>query len=531
MACVVLLASAPFAGGQDDEGAGDPQTIEFDGSHAEGRFVAFDVDAEAGAVCDWSFEGKTIIEAMTGVSGQARAEGRVVMMDGGSAASDGACEVAADAEVGANGSDEATSSTSMAPAPTDGQEEMDDQDGLDEEDNDASTNGTSTGNGTSTTTTTSPASSTRIAAATVKLHDNPRGAIAIDLDAGQTVHLDLAGELAVRADGDKVRIDGDGFSASLFLARGSNDVEVRVQGSTILLDAQAPAKVHFRVGDNGLEEDEREAVDEHVDDGDVACEVFVSDDDQPDVVVIDGANVSVRSTHTAVRVDLSIDIDVDVSIGGSDGDTSSETTTTSDQTATSASPTDGPTATGTQTAPPAGGDGDDQGDDGADEGDGGSDCGCAAKVVILDVDVTVLVLEADDDLLVRLGGTVLARADSVEDALTVEVGEDPEALVVVDQENEVKVITSLPTGSSTLTLEAQGGEEFTTREPVRVTRTTTLEDAGDDDGVERSEDGGAADDGAGDGGGGAAGAPGFGLGVALAAVAVVTLLAARRRLD
>lgn len=508
-AALLAAAALPLTSAQGDP----PQDgIVLADGHAEGRFVAFDVGG--GAVCGWSFEGRTVIDAMVGVGGQARTQGRSVVVDGAADAdASGACAAASVAD----GEDRDGA----------GEAGPDDQPGEDG----GGAEGNATGNGTasSSATTTSPPR----ASARAHLHDNPSGIITLDLDAGETVHIDFDAGLALRAQGGKVVVEGDGLRATLFASGGGDDgLDVRVDGRTVSVHASTDARVHFRVGDGDLGEDDDEDVEEHVDDGDVACEVFVTDDGAPHVVAIEHANVSVAAVHTSVRVDLDIDIDVDVDVGsGSTTTVTASPTRTQTQTVTQTqtqTATTTTTATRTTTTSAGGGDG-----GATTTSSAGAGCGCASTVLILDVDVTVLVLDADDDLLVRLNGDLLARADSVDDALHVEAGEDPEALVVVDQQQEVKVLLSLAEGRNQVTMERQDGEQFQTREPVRYTRTTTL--APGDDGFvgvdDVSVDGQGEADGTSDGGGADVSVPGFGWGLALAAVVVAGLVAARRRLE
>lgn len=480
--------------------------------HASGRFVSFDV--EAGAVCDWTFEGRAVIDAMVGVGGDARTQGRSVVVDG-------------DAD-GPRDGDPCGASAGHD------QEEPEEPEQDDEQDEDAQGNTTGTGgsggNGTSTSrapsrtatsSATGPSASVR-----AHLHDNPSGIITLDLDAGEELRIDFDEDLALRTQSNKVIVEGDGMRASLFASGGGDDgVDVRVEGSSVAIEAEADARVHFRVGDAELDDDEDEAVEEHVDEGDVSCEVFVSDDDEPHVVAIGEANVTVAAVHTTVSVDLDIDVDVDVHVGGGSTTTASASPTPTRTVTQTQTQTQTRTATSTTTTTSA--------DGGTTTVAGGAGCGCAQTVLILDVDVTVLVLDADDDLLVRLNGELLAQADSVEDALRVEAGEDPEALVVVDQEQEVKVLLSLAEGRNQVTMERQDGQQFQTREPVRYDRTTTL--SSDDDGFapvnDVDPDRGNADAGTSDDDGGAdVSVPGFGWGLALLAVTAGALVL-RRRLD
>lgn len=520
---IVAAAALPTTSAQDDADDSSNDLVLADG-HAEGRFVAFDVGADA--VCGWTFEGQAVIDAMVGVGGNARTQGRSVVVDGQAHAGE------ASGSCGAGSADGNASDDGPDDAPAD------------EDEGDSSGNttgdggqGNATGNASATaTSSTSRTTAPARPAAQVQahLHDNPSGIITLDLEAGEQVRLDFHEGLDVRAEGGKVAVRGDGVRASLFASGGGQDsVDLRVQGSSVHVSASADARVHFRMGDRDADREQQDDVEEHVDDGDVACEVFVSDDDEPHVVQIDGTNVVVSAVHTSVRVDLDIDLG-----GGSD----SNATQTQSQTRT-VTQTHTQTQTTTQTATRttttgSGGGGGGGGSSTTRTVTGGPGCGCAQTVIILDVDVTVLVLEDHDDLLVRLNGVLLAEADSVEDALTVEAGEDPEALVVVDQEQEVKVLLSLAQGQNQLSLERQDGESFETREPQRYSTRTTLGDDGfvpvndvDVEGGERgANDAGRGDDASDEDGGTDVSVPGLGWVAAVAAVAGAGLLA-RRRLD
>jgi hypothetical protein len=459
--CLALVGPSVVA--QNEETTESDRGFSHVNGAANGTHVDFQYDEGTGTICHWSIHGRAVIEEIAWDDFVA-----AVRVDGASFIARDGAPPAADDDATPTDAPNATATNTATNATTGPPQNVT-----------VPPNGTTTGNGTNTTAPPAPAapecplasdgdpnatapgvessneSNARPAGApsTAKLHDVASGLITLELRGGAHVRWDFDDNLTLEQEDDwTVWVRGDGFEAVLWTDHGRQNDGFTVVGDAAEIASRHHANVMWRViesdAPDGFDDPVLEdAIARAIVEGLVTTQVDVAG---RDAVVGDFSNASAAAT--IVQEDR---VDVFVSIGqtvlppsGAGGEarpslppTNASATTTDANMTTATSSTGATDAKATD--PPA--------SDGADD---------ALPDDALQPVALVLIEISQDPfqgqrIVVLLDDTELAAPGSVEDATRIDRGEASEALLLEDEDGNVLVLASVPSGAHKLSVLAQ----------------------------------------------------------------------------